>query len=160
MRISRLFFLLIALATVTLPHVVWAQVSTVRITEAFVPPAAAGRATAAYLKLQGGPDRLVSARSDSAGRVELHETVVENGATAMRPVGGVIINPGIATQFGPGGLHVMLSDLRHTLKEGETLSLTLTFERAGKATIAIPIARNAAAVRPSAAIPGLRGSPR
>jgi periplasmic copper chaperone A len=39
----------------------------------------------------------------------------------------------------PGSYHVMLICLKHPLKAGETIPLTLDFEKAGKVSIAVPI---------------------
>lgn len=150
----------LALAAGILATPAMAQVSTVRVTEAFARAAPAGRATAVYMKLQGGPDRLIGVSTDAAGQAELRETVVEGGAISTRPVGGVLINPGAATQLAPAGLHILLSGLKRVLKDGDTVILTLTFERAGKVTAAVPIARNASAVQPSVPVPGLRGPAR
>jgi len=76
---------------------------------------------------------------------------------SMRPVGGILINPGIATRLAPGGLHIMLMDLKRPLKEGDSITLTLTFERAGKQTVIVPVARAGAPAGPSVAVPGLAG---
>ena len=137
-----------------------AQTSSIRVTEPFARAAPAGRATAAYMSIQGGPDRLTSASSDVAGQVELRETTVEGGVLSTRPVGGALINPGVATRLAPGGLHIVLINLKRALKDGDTVTLTLTFERAGRVTVPVPIARNAAAAQPNAAVPGLLGSTR
>lgn len=153
-----LILIILALALQTMPA--GAQTSTVRVTEPFARAATAGRAGAVYMNLQGGPDRLISASSDVAGRVELRETFIEGGVVSARPVGGVLVNPGLATRLQPGGLHIMLVDLKRALKDGDTITLVLTFERAGKLTVPVPIARAGAAARPNVAAPGLRGSGR
>ena len=150
----------LALSAMLSPPTTMAQTSSVRIGEPFVRAAAAGRAAAVYMQVQGGPDRLVSVTSDAAGQAELRESVVESGAVSTRPVGGILINPGVATKLAPGGLHILLIALKRALKDGETIVLTLTFERAGKVTVPVPVARNASAARPNVAVPGLRGPSR
>lgn len=146
----------ITLGALLPPHLAAAQVSTVRVTGAFAPAAPAGRTTAVYMNLQGGPDRLISVASDAAGQAELRETIVEGGAISTRGVGGVLVNPGQATRLAPGGLHILLSGLKRPLKDGDTVTLTLTFERAGKVTAPIPVARTASAATSNVAVPGLR----
>ena len=50
----------------------------------------------------------------------------------MRPVeGGVEIRPGATIELRPGGYHIMFLRLKQPLKEGDKLSGTLTFEKAG-----------------------------
>lgn len=160
MKRSLLAICALALAGLTFPLPATAQTSSVRVTEPFARAAAAGRATAVYMNIQGGPDRLTGVSSDAAGQVELRETTVDGGALLTRPVGGALINPGLATRLTSGGLHIVLINLKRALKDGDTITLTLTFERAGKVTVPVPIAQNAAAVRPSVAVPGLRGPSR
>jgi len=99
----------------------------------------AGRPAAVYLQLNGGPDRLTGVASDVAGRSELHETVVEDGATRMRPTGGVMISPGARTRLAPGGMHIMLLDLRKPLKEGDVVQVTLSFERSRALVVNVPV---------------------
>ena len=145
---QKLLCVLFGLTLAALPGAGSAQNSTVRVTEPFARAAAAGRTAAAYMNLQGGPDRLLGATSDVAGRVELHETMMENGIMSMRPVAGVAVSPGAATRFAPGGLHIMLVDLKRPLKEGDTISLELNFERARKQTVIVPVARAGAPMAP------------
>ncbi len=152
-----LLFACLLLSSMAAPRHAGAQTSTIRITEAFARAAPAGRAAATYMNIQGGPDQLVGVSSDAAAQVELHETVIEGGVMTMRPVGGILINPGVATRLAPGGLHIMLNNLKKALKDGDTFTLTLTFERAGKQTVVVPVAREGATAQPSVSVPGLRG---
>lgn len=159
MRKILLLLSVVALVPLLVIKPVRADVSTVRVSEPFV-RVVGGRTAAAFMSIQGGPDRLLSASSDVAGRVELHETVLENGEPSMRPVGGMLVNPGAATRLVPGSLHIMLLDLKRPLKDGDTVALTLAFERAGKVTVTVPVARSGGLARPSVAVPGLRGPSR
>jgi copper(I)-binding protein len=100
-------------------------------------PPGAGVA-AAYLTIDnagGGDDRLLGATSDAAGRVEIHESRREGEVMQMRKAEPLDIPAGERIVFGPGGLHVMLMDLKEPLRKGEGLSLTLRFERAGEVHI-------------------------
>jgi copper(I)-binding protein len=137
------------------PGLAFAQPNTVRVTDPFARAAAAGRTGAVYLTIQGGPDRLIGASTDVAAHTAVHETIMENGVMSMRPVAGVMISPGAATRLAPGGLHIMLVDLTRALKDGESFVLTLTFERAGKMTVTVPVARAGATPQPNAAVPGM-----
>jgi hypothetical protein len=77
-------------------------------------------------------DRLIGAKADIAGRVELHTHIHEGGVMKMRPVDAVVLSAGNKVTFKPSGYHVMLLDLKQPLKEGDILPLTLVFERAGE----------------------------
>jgi copper(I)-binding protein len=105
------------------------------------PPGA--KVGAAYVTVENRasePDRLVEARSPAAESVHLHQTVEENGVAAMRPLEPPEIPGGGALDMAPGGLHFMLMELKAPLKEGETVPLTLVFERAGEIAVEAEIA--------------------
>jgi len=94
-----------------------------------------GVSTAGYLVIRNHgrhPDRLLSAATDAAGSVEVHRTVMEGDIMRMRPVSDLPIPAGGSVVFEPGGLHLMLRDLRRTLSDGEHLTLMLHFERGGE----------------------------
>ncbi len=76
---------------------------------------------------QGG--KLVSAATPVAGIAEVHEMAMEGNVMKMRAVtGGLALPAGQAVELKPGGYHVMLMDLKQQLKEGDTVSVTLTVE--------------------------------
>lgn len=89
----------------------------------------------AYLEIKaaaGRRDRLVGARSPAAGAVEIHNHVNEGGIARMRRVDAIALKPGASLVLAPGGYHLMLTDLKAPLKEGDLLKLTLVFEKAGE----------------------------
>jgi periplasmic copper chaperone A len=97
---------------------------------------------AAYFTIENRgkqPDGLLAIASSAAAKVELHRTTVENGMSRMRPAGEIVIAPGSRISVAPGGLHLMLMDLKYPLLEGNYLPLTFTFRRAGKITVQIRI---------------------
>lgn len=86
-------------------------------------------------------DRLVSASSDIAKRVELH-THIDQGDGVMKMTeieGGIKIEAGATYQMQRGGDHVMFMGLVGPLEEGDYVRLTLTFERAGAVVVTIPV---------------------
>ena len=76
------------------------------------------RATPSAAKVGGGfltienkgaaPDKLMGASSPAAGKIEVHETAMNNGVATMRPVkGGLSIAPGQSVTLAPGGYLVL-----------------------------------------------------
>ncbi|PTM51143.1 DUF1775 domain-containing protein [Phreatobacter oligotrophus] len=86
------------------------------------------------------PDRLVGGAAAFAERVEIHEMATQNGVMTMRPItGGLAIAPGQTVELKPGGLHVMFMGLNRPLAEGQSVTVTLEFETAGKIDINLAV---------------------
>lgn len=108
------------------------------------------RATPGGAKVAGGyltienkgsaPDRLTGGALDVAGRVEVHEMATNGGVMTMRPIdGGLTIAPGKTVTFAPGGYHLMFFDLKTQFRQGDTVAVTLEFEKAGKVAVSFDI---------------------
>ena len=74
---------------------------------------------------QGGDASLVSASSPAAGVTELHEMSLKDGVMVMRPVPYIRLPKDQIIKLAPGGLHIMLIDLKKPLKTGDKVALTL-----------------------------------
>jgi copper(I)-binding protein len=97
--------------------------------------AGGGATSAVYLTLDNaGPqaDALVSASSEVARTTELHEVKQDGGVMKMRPVEKIPVPAGGKVDLKPGGYHVMLIGLTRDLKPGDTVPVTLRFERGGE----------------------------
>lgn len=92
-------------------------------------------------------DRLINAASEVAAKVELHTHKEEGGIMKMMhvPEGFVVPALGFYT-LARGGDHVMLMGLTSELKDGDTIDLTLTFERAGEVQVQVTVDNNRKAV--------------
>ena len=86
-------------------------------------------------------DRLVSADSDIAKRVELHTHISDaNGVMQMVEVEeGFAIPAGGEHVLKRGGDHVMFMGLNKALEQGDTVTVILHFEKAGELTVDIPV---------------------
>ena len=120
----------------------------ISIDPAWVRPAlTAGNASAGYLTIRngGGGDRLLGAASEVAGRVTLHASSNEGGISRMRPLeDGLSIEEGQTVQLEPGANHLMLEQLKRPLKTGESITITLNFERSGPRRIEALVANGPA----------------
>jgi len=85
------------------------------------------------------PDALVGAESDAAVTVEIHETYRDMNMMMMRAVRKIDVPVGSKIELKPGGYHVMLLNLKRDLKVGESISVTLHFEKAGRIPVAVAI---------------------
>lgn len=86
------------------------------------------------------PDRLIGGSAAFADRVEVHEMATVNGVMTMRGLAdGLVIAPGATVELRPGGYHLMFLGLKDRLSEGQTVKVTLTFERAGPVELDVPV---------------------
>lgn len=103
--------------------------------------AATAKTGGAYVSLEnhGPADTLVGVRSDVAKRVELHESLQEDGVMKMRAVEGVLLSEGGAIEMAPGGYHIMLMGLDQPLVAGESVPITLVFESGAELAVETPV---------------------
>ncbi len=118
-------------------------------------PAVAG-AGAAYMVIENtgsAADALIDASSDVATAVEVHETVDMSSAMPGASDGGMGSSPmmgmqkidrleipaGGKVELKPGSYHVMLIGLTRELQVGETIEITLTFEKAGDVKVSAEV---------------------
>jgi len=114
------------------------EVSGIYVRE--VPPNMPNSAAFMQLKnLTDTPLALVSAGSDAAKTVELHEHVNVDGMMQMRQIPKIDIPAQGTTMLQPGGLHVMLIGLTQKLKEGENVTITLNFSDGESVTLDAPV---------------------
>jgi copper(I)-binding protein len=103
---------------------------------------AAAATSAIYMTIRNRgrtDDKLINASSDVAEIVELHTTETRNGVTMMSRVDQVEI-PGLKkAELKPGGLHVMLIRLTQDLIPGDTVKVTLEFEKSGTVVVEAPV---------------------
>ena len=71
------------------------------------------------------PVTVVGVESPIAGHAMIHETSTQGGQSRMRPYEHLIVAPGSAVKFEPGGLHVMLQDLKQPLTAGQSVPLVI-----------------------------------
>ncbi len=141
--------------------------SSIGVTGAWVRAAAMTAPSAAAYMTIANPgsagDALVGVSSPVAMTAEVHETTVVatsptpmgsdgkrgastmpgaaagGGMMGMQPVARLEIPAGGSVKLEPGSYHIMLIGLRQDLAAGDSVTLTLTFEKAGTVTVAAPV---------------------
>lgn len=85
-------------------------------------------------------DRLLSASTPAAGKVEIHEILDAGGIMKMRPVTErLTIPPRGHLVLTPGGAHMMFLQLKSPFSEGEQIPVSLDFENAGQINISLKV---------------------
>ena len=90
---------------------------------------------AGYLEIRNNgkqADRLLSATSSVARRIEMHVTEQAGEVAKMRQLRDFEVPGRERLAFEPGGAHLMLVDIVQPLKKGERFPVKLRFERAGE----------------------------
>lgn len=82
-------------------------------------------------------DTLLDVRSDVAGGVRLHGS--EGGGGGMTMLTHVVIAPADSVVMAPGGMHLMLEQLRQRVVAGDTVAVVLRFAQAGEVTLRLPV---------------------
>lgn len=99
-------------------------------------------------------DHLLGVASDVAEMVQLHTHIAgPDGVMQMRETPeGTVIPANDVYEMMRGGDHIMLMGLRRKLRDGDMITLTLTFENVGDVTVEVPVdnARKEAAMDHSA----------
>ena len=101
------------------------------ISNGWVKPTLGGKdLTAAFfdVKNTGTKARVLKALSSDTGTAEMHNTIEEKGIMKMRHLDAVEIKPGETVSFKPRAKHIMLTNLKAPLKEGDKVKFTFQFD--------------------------------
>jgi hypothetical protein len=112
-----------------------AAAQSVKVGNAWVRAPAPGQKTASvYVELTSERNAaLVAAGSPAAAGVEMHTMSMDGGIMRMRAVPRIELPAGRTVKLGPGGLHLMLIEVRKPLKAGDKVRLVLSVQETGPA---------------------------
>jgi hypothetical protein len=151
------------LAVMSAPTLVLAAgaADTVTVADPYVrmvPPGAMATAAFMVLKNGGAKDvKVVKADNPASKVTELHTHITEGGMMKMRPVKDIEVKAKGETALKPGGLHVMLIDMKAPLKEGEVVPITLTFDDGSSKRVDAKVVKPTAGDMPMGAMGGAGG---
>ncbi len=98
--------------------------------------------SAGYMTLDNAAEQeqvLVAVHSPDAERVEIHSHTHVDGMMRMRKEEQVAIPAGSSLSLEPGGLHLMLFELREGLKAGDEMALELEFADGSRLPLSAPV---------------------
>lgn len=93
------------------------------------------KSTGAFMTLTSKQDAALVGASVSgkiAGVVEVHEMKMEGDRMLMRAIPRLELPAGKPVELARGGYHIMLMDLKKSLKPGDSVTLSLKIENAAK----------------------------
>jgi copper(I)-binding protein len=85
------------------------------------------------------PLAIVSGSTPVAARVEFHIHAMNGDVMTMKQLDSISLKPGKRATLQPGGLHIMLIDLKQPLKQGASFSLTLVAADGGSLAVTVKI---------------------
>lgn len=77
-------------------------------------------------------DSMESTTTAMSGDSMATETTMGGGMMSMQPVEAIEVPANGSVALEPGGFHIMLLDVKKVLAVGDTIEVTLTFEKAGE----------------------------
>lgn len=81
---------------------------------------------AAYMTMESPSNaRIVSVKSDAAESVQIHAMSMQQGVMRMRRLDVLDLPAGREVRLAPGGIHLMLAGLKHPLRAGASVKLSL-----------------------------------
>jgi periplasmic copper chaperone A len=83
-------------------------------------------------------DRLTGVSVDF-GEASLHETKMDGDVMKMNAISGVDIPAGQVVELKSGSYHIMFMNMTRDIKVGDSVSIVLEFEKAGKVTVPVKV---------------------
>jgi copper(I)-binding protein/thiol-disulfide isomerase/thioredoxin len=101
-----------------------------RVSDAWIRATVPGQpVAAAYLTLQATAAlRLVSVATPAAASVQIHEMRMDGEIMRMRELKALELAAGRPVSLSPGGIHLMLLDVKQPLRPGQSVPMTFTLE--------------------------------
>ena len=88
--------------------------------------------TGAFMRLTSPQDTaLVGVSTPLTPAAEVHEMAMDGNVMRMRAIASIPLPAGKTVELKPGGYHLMLMNLKDQVKAGDTVPLTLIFQKAG-----------------------------
>ncbi len=115
----------------------------IAVSDAYIRQAPPGAmATGAFMVIRNagpGEVRVVKAANPASRITELHTHLNESGVMKMRQVKDIPVPPNGEAVLKPGGLHIMLIEMKSPLKEGDTVPITLGLDDGSSKEISVPV---------------------
>ena len=118
----------------------------IEIHSAWMRPAGQGENGAVYFVIHNHSskaDELIAVSSDIAAAAEMHESKMSGDVMQMNQLESVPLEAFAEIEFAPGGLHIMLVDLKQDIKAGDEINVILHFKNSHDINIRVPVRETA-----------------
>lgn len=103
---------------------------SMNISESWARPTRAGmNMSAGYFTVANTSEKsMILMRASSVlADVDIHQTVTKDGISRMKAVSSITVEAGQSVEFKPGDLHLMLTNIKGSLKPGDVIPITFYF---------------------------------
>ncbi len=142
-RCSLLASTLLAASSLATTALAAGAADSITVVDPYVRQAPPGApATGAFMVIRNSGSKeikVIKADNPASKLTELHTHLNEGGMMKMRQVANIPVAAGGEAVLKPGGLHVMLIDLKTQLKDGDTVPITLSFDDGSSKKIDVPV---------------------
>jgi periplasmic copper chaperone A len=114
----------------------------IKINQAWMRPTAQGANGAVYLVIHNDSstaNELVGVSTEVAQAAEMHESQMTGDVMEMNQLESVPLGAKEDVTFAPGGLHIMLINVKKELKTGDEIDITLHFSNAEDMKVIVPV---------------------
>ena len=102
-------------------------------------PTATSAAVYFTISNTGTADKIIAVSTPAAKHAMIHKSKIVDDTATMVMLDSIEVPSRSTITMSQGGLHVMLTGLKAPLVEGESLTLDVTFEKAGVLKVEVPI---------------------
>lgn len=88
---------------------------------------------------------VASAQSAAFAKVEMHESLTENGISKMRPIEKLELTAGVKVEFAPAGKHFMLINPKAALRSGDVVAIKIKDSTGCETTASFKVSGGASA---------------
>ena len=118
----------------------------IEIHSAWMRPAGQGENGAVYFIIHNHSskaDELIVVSSDIAAAAEMHESKMSGDVMQMKQVESIPLEAFAEIEFAPGGLHIMLVDLKQDIRLGDEIDVILHFKNSQDINIRVAVRETA-----------------
>lgn len=103
-----------------------ALAADVKVEQAWMRAPAPGQEVAgAFMDITSATDAKLTGVTSPVGTAQLHSMTMANGVMEMRALKDIPLPKNKTVKLTPGGMHIMLFDLKHALKPGDVVPVKL-----------------------------------
>jgi len=119
-----------------------ASAGNLSVWNAYAPEPVTGDVGSVYFSIRNdgeNADQILTVSADVAGHATLHDQRGESGMQAMVEVAKVPVPSGGTAVLEPGGLHMMLTEMKRPYRQGDSIRISMRFASGTTLSFLVPV---------------------